>query len=287
MSRFRLIVVPYELGRLRAGVGRGPERLLAAGAERALAAAGAHVDCELVELERPYDRSGEGDVDACFALIREVAGRVRRATQDGAMPVVLSGSCFVGVGIVAGLAEPAPGVVWLDAHSDFNSPDITTEGYFDGMGLAVLTGGAWQGLSATVPGARAVPETAVVLAGARDFDPADEARLRASAIAHLPPDALRAPGPLLGAVAALRPAISGVYLHVDLDVLDASIAAVNVFAAPGGLTADELEALVAATCDRCPVRAISLTAYDPDGDAASRVPPIALRLLGAVAHHMP
>jgi len=43
--------------------------------------------------------------------------------------------------VVAGLAEPDPAVVWFDAHSDFNTPDTSIEGYFDGMGLAVLT---WQ-----------------------------------------------------------------------------------------------------------------------------------------------
>jgi arginase len=280
VTAYRLIVVPYELGRLREGVGRGPERLLEMGAEAALAAPGGRVRTELVELEASWSATGIGEVDACFELIRRVAAQVRDALAAEEFPVVLSGSCFAGVGVVAGLAEAVPAVVWFDAHSDFNSPDTTIEGYFDGMGLAVLTGGAWQGMLATVPGARPVSESAVVLAGARSFDPPEVARLRASQVTHLPPAEL--PG-LVRAVRAISPAPSGVYLHVDLDVLDLAEAHVNVYSAPGGPTGRELCDLVADVAGSCPVRAVSLTAYDPQFDPDGRVPPIALDLLTRIA----
>ena len=276
VAGYRLIVVPYELGRLRDGVGNGPERLLEAGAEAALAASGAPVRRELVELDPAFNRTGRGEVDACFELIRLVAGRVRAAVEDGAFPVVLSGSCFAGVGVVAGLTEPDPAVVWFDAHSDFNSPDTSIGGYFDGMGLAVLTGGAWQAMHARVPGARPVPESAVILAGARDFDPPEVRRLGASAVTHLRPEEL---GGLAGALAAISPAPSGVYVHVDLDVLDSDEARVNVYSAPGGPSGAELADLVGTVCRESPVRALSLTAYDAGFDPEDRVPPIALDLL--------
>ena len=56
-------------------------------------------------------RAAESDVDASFELIRMVAARVEEAVSDGAFPVVLSGSCFVAVGVVAGLKERSPGVL--------------------------------------------------------------------------------------------------------------------------------------------------------------------------------
>ena len=105
MNAYRLIVVPYELGRLRDGVGNGPERLLAAGTEDVLSASGARVRRELVQIDEAFNRTGVGEVDACFELIRRVAEQVREAVSDGEFPVVLSGSCFAGVGVVAGLAE--------------------------------------------------------------------------------------------------------------------------------------------------------------------------------------
>jgi len=161
-----VIVVPYELGRLGEGVGGGPDALLAAGAQAALASGGGRVGVELVELDPRFGSSGHGEADACFELIRLVREQVAGTVREGALPVVLSGSCFVAVGVVAGLGPPPPAVVWLDAHSDFNTPETTFEGYFDGMGLAVLTGGAWQAMHARVPGAVPVAEQSVVLAGA-------------------------------------------------------------------------------------------------------------------------
>jgi arginase len=283
VSHIRVIAVPYELDRLRAGVGRGPERLLELGAEDALATSGATVRTEIVELQNSYGGSVEDEVDASFELIRLVSGRVGAAVDEGAFPVVLSGSCFAAVGVVAGLVGPPPSVVWFDAHADFNNPETAVFGYFDGMGLAVMTGSAWQGLLATVPGARPLPESAVVLAGARAFDPPEERRLRASAITHLSAGELSAPDALVSAVEALTPPSTSLYIHVDLDVLDAGVAPVNVYSAPDGLDADQLEDLLGTLIQKFSVRAVSLTAYDPDCDADGLLPPIAFRLLRTIA----
>jgi arginase len=287
MTEIRLLVVPYEVGAIRMGVGRGAERLLEAGAERALASRGAPVRVELVELEEAVrDASGASEAKAGFELVQLVAARAREAIADDAFPVLLSGSCFAGLGMVAGMEEESPGVVWFDAHGDFNTPDSTVDGYFDGMGLAMLTGEAWPSMSSTAMGGNTVPEGAVVLAGARDFDPAEEDRLEASAIRHLPAESIDSPDAVAEGVGNLEPAPSGVYVHVDLDVLDSEVAKVNIYSAPGGLSAAGLEAQVHSLLETCPVRAISLTAYDPECDAGDQVPPIAMRLLEAVAEHV-
>lgn len=272
---------------MRKGVGRRPERLLEEGAEQALSGSGATVSREILELDWDFnERSGSGEDDASFELMGLVSKRVAAARADDAFPVVLSGSCFAAVGVVAGLGEPAPGVVWLDAHSDFNSPETTLEGYLDGMGLAMLTGGAWQNMVAGIPGANPLPETAALLVGARDFDEPEKRRLDESAVRLVEPERLRSPEALLDAIDGLDPAPSGLYLHVDLDVLDSDEAGVNVYSAPGGVSADELEALVGAVIDLGPVRALSLTTYDPERDREGRVPPIAMRLLGALAERL-
>ena len=287
MTEFRLLAVPYEVGALRMGVGRGPERLLQAGAEKALGSRGARVRLEIVELrEHQMDASGASEAGAGFELIRLVADRARAAIADGAFPVLLSGSCFAGLGMAAAMNEPSPAVVWFDAHGDFNTPDSSVDGYFDGMGVAVLTGEAWQGMSGPSMDGATVPEGAVVLAGARDFDPAELNRLRASAIRHLPPERIEADDSVAEAVDSIRPEPTGLYLHVDLDVLDADQARVNIYSVEGGLTAPQLESQVRSLLERCPVRAVSLTAYDPECDADGRVPPIALQLLEIVAERV-
>jgi arginase len=187
--------------------------------------------------------------------------------------------------VVTGLEECSPGVVWFDAHGDFNTPESSVDGYFDGMPLAILTGGAWRTMVSERE-VRTVPESAVVQAGARDFDPLEQLRLDSSSIHRLPPDAVDSEDAVTRAVDSLEPAPTGLYLHVDLDVLDSEEAKVNIYSAPNGLSAAQLEAQVRSLLDTRPIRAVSLTAYDPECDSDARVPPIALRLLEAVAERV-
>lgn len=282
MRPIRLIVVPYEVGRLRDGVGKGPEHLLEAGAEEALRSAGADVTRVTLELTgKPSD-----EIDASFELIRMTAREVAAAMSAGEFPVVLSGSCaYPGVGVVNGLGEVTPAVLWFDAHGDFNDPATGDSGYFDGMGISVLTGSAWQGMLATVDGAEPIPETAVLHVGGRDFDAPEVVRVEASELNLLTVDGLRGGG-LPVALDSLRPEPSGIYLHLDLDVIDGEQVPVNIYGAPGGLTPGELEAAVASILETQPIRAVSLTAYDPEVDVGDAVPPIALRLLRALAEHL-
>ena len=120
-----------------------------------------------------------------------------------------------------------------------NTPESTVFGYFDGMGMAILTGEAWTAMRAAVPGDGPIPESAVVLAGARDLDEREQERLRASQITHLAPHDLERSDALIEAAENLG--ASGLYLHVDLDVLDRDEALVNVYSAPGGPSAAQLE----------------------------------------------
>jgi arginase len=283
MTEIRLLAVPYEVGALRMGVGRGPERLIEAGAQKALSSHGAEVSVEMIELKDDgRDRSGASEAKAAFELIGLVADGVRNAIDDGAFPVLLSGSCFAGIGMVTGMGERSPGVVWFDAHGDFNTPESTIDGYFDGMPLAILTGGAWRTM---INGReiRTVPETAVVLAGARDFDPMEQLRLDSSSVHHLPPGEVNSDDAVARAADDMDPPPTGLYLHLDLDVLDSEEARVNIYSVPDGLRAAQLTSQVRSLLETRPVRAVSLTAYDPECDPEGRVPPIALRVLEIVA----
>ena len=186
MTGYRLIVVPYELGRLRDGVGNGPERLLTAGVEAVLAEAGASCPAGGRRADRALNQTGRGEVDACFDLIRQVAEQVRSAVDEGVFPVVLSEAALLGSAWSPGSPSRRPPSCGSTPMPTSTPRTPRSSGYFDGMGLAVLTGGAWQAMHARVPGARPVPESAVILAGARDFDPPEVRRLEASAVTHLP-----------------------------------------------------------------------------------------------------
>jgi arginase len=225
--------------------------------------------------------SFSAEVQTAFALDRLIAERVADSVVDGALPIVLSGNCISSVGTLGGLALGRIGVIWFDAHGDFNTPETTTGGFLDGMALAVATGRCWTSLAATVQGFRPVPDEYVVLIGARDLDPAEEALLETSDIAQLPPVVLRKLwAPVLDDLASR---VTDVYLHVDLDVLDPAEGRANSYAAPGGLRIDEVVRMIAEIGRSLAIRAAALTAFDPACDGDGRVRAAAIRIARAIA----
>jgi arginase len=269
-----LLAVPYHLGHLSVGMGAGPDRLLDAGVGDALRRNGHDVEVERVSLDPQPN-----EVAALFATAGLVSRHVAAAVDRGAFPLVLSGNCFCSLGIVAGVGGDL-GVVWLDAHPDFNTAEATTSGFADGMGLAVLTGTGWNALRATIPGYRIVPERNVILVGARDINPAEEARLQASGITRL--DVAEAGSRLTPVATELAARVEAVYFHLDLDVLDPSEGRANDYAAAGGLRASDVSSAIDAIGRLLAVRAAAVTAYDPTLDPDGSLAGTAVELVARI-----
>jgi arginase len=201
-------------------------------------------------------------------LVRRLADRVRRSLDDGAFPLVLAGGCNSSLGTAAGIATEALGVVWFDAHGDFDDPDENTSGYFDVMGLAMLTGRGWRAQREAIPGHVDIPEGNVILAGVRDLEPYQRERLDRSDVTAIPGAVDRER--LEAAVGELAQRVSGVYLHFDLDSIDAVQARANEYAAPGGPSVGHALECIRVVFDRLPVAAAALTSYDPGFDEDGR-----------------
>jgi arginase len=257
-------------------MGAGPLRLVGdPSISDELRAQGWDLQLETIETPDPNDpeivRIAEGD--------RRLARRVRAAHEGGAFPLVLAGNCNSCLGTVAGLGPV--GVVWFDAHADFDTPDRSL-GFFDGMGLAILTGNGWGLLRQTIPGFMPVDERDVVLVGVRDLEEHQRAPLDATAMRILPGPSFDSTG-FLHALDELRQRASRTYLHIDLDVLDTSEGRANRFAAAGGLSAQQLEWAVEMVFRRSAVAAAALTAYDPGLDEDGRMARAASRVIATVA----
>jgi len=271
--------VPFHAARRGLRSGAGPGALVERHDLRAVLGAAGH-RVEIEEIDLPDDVVPE--IARTFELNRHVAGAVCGAVSEGTLPLVLSGDCNACLGVTAGLSTQPLGVVWFDAHADFDTTDDNESGFFDVFGLAILTGTGWRAQRESIPGFRALPEDHVLLVGARDLEPYQRARLDASAIGRTSSEELRA-GALAECLRALRERGEAVYLHVDLDVLDPSEGTVNRWAAPGGLSADELVRAVELVGERFTIHAASLTAYDPSLDADGRVGRTAVRVAETIA----
>ena len=283
-----LIHVPYDSGHRGLRMGRGPLHFGEHGAADRLRAAGQDVAESVVDVPAPFPT----EVGTSFALYRALSDEVRAGTASGALPLVLAGNCGSALGTVSGLravpnagAGDDVGVVWLDAHADFNTPETTTSGFLDGQMLSALTGGCWRALTASIPGFRAVTDAHVVLVGARDLDAAEETALAASRVTWVRSTDVRtagAPAALETALATLAQRVSRVYLHIDLDVHDPAEVRANQYAAPEGLSASAVRDVVRCVAQRLPIAAAALTAYDPTYDADGRMLDVGMQLMECI-----
>jgi arginase len=272
VNEITLLVVPYHLGREGHGMALGPDAYLDGGLEQALASRG--YDVRVVRVVRPSpfkDRpSAIADINA------ELAKAIAAALREGRLALIAGGNCNVALGAVAGLQQAgrAPaGVVWFDAHGDFNTPTTTPSGFIDGMPLAILTGRCHRRIWARLRRGQdelvgPITDELVVHAGGRDLDPGEELEFALSTVARVSSREL-----LEGGARALDPALArlgeraaAVYLHIDIDVLDPATAPAVDFPAPHGLALEDLLAAVARVVSATPVRAVSVTAYDPECD---------------------
>ncbi len=239
-----VIGAPLDLGQDRRGVDMGPSAIRYAGLERRIeeldreCADWGNVPTPVAEAET------EGDEELRFleqikATCAEVATLVRRAREEGYLPLVLGGDHSVALGTLAGLPRDGPGgVLWLDAHGDLNTPETSVTGNVHGMVLAAalgLGGSAFEHEAWTLP---AVDPSRVAIVGVRSLDEAERTVLRdLGASVYTMSDLDR-----LGVEHAMREALAHVegpgFVHVslDMDVVDPADAPGVGTPVRGGLT---------------------------------------------------
>ena len=260
-----LLSSPYYLGHRDVGMGAGPTAFLDAGLEAVLEGSGHDVTTDVLNFAGPVNH----EVGASFLINRLQSEAVAAAMRSGSLPLMLAGNCNCCLGMLSGLGISDVAVVWFDAHGDFHTAESSSSGFFDGMGLNIATGNSWKTLAGAIPGFRPVPELKVVLAGIRDLEPTEKALLDESRINVVPYEELRRKGILDGLVAqldAVSARVRDVYLHVDLDVLDPSVAPINSYQPEGGLQLEELLQCFELVGERFQVRAATVACYDPSMD---------------------
>jgi arginase len=248
---------------------------------RATQASSAELDIDVeVERQGPFRDSASASLAVCRALTPLVAEAIRTER----LPIVLAGSCDVSKGILSAFDHSRCGVVWVDAHADFNTPESTRTGFFPGMSLAVLAGHCYREYWAQLGNNVAVPEDATLLLGVRAVDPWEQERLDRSALRIVAWRDGRPQGDVETALDLLAGRVKEVYLHLDMDALDPSLAP-GIVDDPvaGGMTLGDLDGVIRGMTERFRLRAVALTAFNPARDVGGITLRSALRVIELVS----
>ena len=206
------------------------------------------------------------------AYSRALAERVTAAIAHGRFGVVLGGDCSVVLACLLAArkkAGDAVGLVYVDAHADFASPDESRTGSAASMALALAIGRSQSPLSRLAGSAPLVDAHRVALLGRRDLPQEwhGHAAFARSSILDVPSaqlqsdDWLEVAATTLGQVAP--PNVRGFWIQVDADVLDPAAMAAVDSPEPGGLTPRELLRVLTPLVQHPRALGLSLTTYDP------------------------
>ncbi|GAB3686058.1 arginase [Salinarchaeum chitinilyticum] len=290
----RILGVPTDYGANRRGVDMGPSAIRYAGLADAIARADADCiddgDLSVVRAESTDpDRAPMNDRAKFLSEVADVSERladvVAGVCTDGELPLVLGGDHSIAIGSMAGAARDAEiGVVWFDAHGDFNTPTTTPSGNVHGMSLAAALGLDEFG---DLPWAQApglAPER-VALVGLRNLDPAEREAIRDSPVSAYPMSDIDERGivdVVEDALASASDGADGLHVSLDMDWLDPKEAPGVGTPERGGVTYREAHAALerVAAADT-PTRSLEVVEVNPVLDSHNETAELACELVAS------
>ncbi|MGZ6347370.1 MAG: arginase [Anaerolineales bacterium] len=244
-----IIGIPIDLGADRRGVDMGPSAIRYAHLQQKLEALGYTVEdkgnievpiaemCTITDPKLKY-------LDCIVPMSRRASGAVATSIQAGHLPLVLGGDHSLSLGSIRGAAKSKRlGVIWIDAHADFNTDRTTPSGNIHGMPLAALCGLGHGRLTQLwdepLP---VVDPKRVAIIGARDLDPGEKINLREAGVMVMGMEQIDR----LGMADVMKKAIErvsrdtdSIYLSFDMDAMDPRHAPGVGTPVPAGLTQRE------------------------------------------------
>lgn len=288
-----ILGMPMDLGQSRRGVDMGPSGMRCAGLNETVRSLGYRVR-DLGDLSVPVLESlmgCEGEAAGGMAFLDPIAGVCRDAIAAlGAVPaaefpIVLGGDHSIALGSIPGVCRGVrTGVVWIDAHTDFNIPETSPSGNIHGMPLAALLGRGDPRLVELGQACGPIRCEDVIIVGARSVDPGERDLLRTLGVTVFSMkeiDRLTIARVADEVIARLR-GLSRVHVSLDADALDPSYAPGVGTPVPGGLTYREAHMMMELLHDAGIVTSLDLVEVNPVLDRANATAAIMVELAASL-----
>ncbi len=285
----RIIGVPIDLGQQHRGVDMGPVAIRYAGLSSVLKKLGYHTqDVGNIDVPGHYTLTDRGFADR-LPLIRaaceDTYELARRAVRDDTIPIFLGGDHSASIGSIGGVTHDHDcGLIWIDAHGDFNTPETSETGNIHGMALAVLYGkGPMELVEVGRNGPKVKPEH-VVLIGPRELDEIEKEHLRASGTTIFTMRDIDELGMSTVIARALERLGQCRHIHVslDMDSIDPNEAPGVGTPVAGGLTYREAQLIMETISDTGLLHSLDIMEINPILDVGNRTAQVAVSLTASL-----
>jgi arginase len=286
----RIIGVPMDLGQNRRGVDMGPSAARYAGLQARLEQLGHTVyDEGNIQVPNPEEHAAEGTdkrLTAVAAACQTIYEMGTKCVDQGDFAIYLGGDHSISIGSIAAAAQhdDQVGVIWIDAHADFNTPQSSPSGNIHGMPVAALIGeGAEPLVNVGYPGPK-LQAAHIVQIGIRDLDMPERDRLAQSGISVFTMRNLDE----LGMAAVARQALNRlrhlkrIHISLDMDSLDPDEAPGVGTPVPGGLSYREAHLLMEILGDNGRVQSLDIVEINPILDDRNKTAELAVQLAASL-----
>ena len=284
-SVVRVIGVPMDLGQQQRGVDMGPSAIRYAGLSPRLSRLGYRVD-DRGNLPVPAHVSVPREhLVATIRTACEVAYReAEQAVSAGHTPLFLGGDHTVALGTVGGVSHSRRcGLIWIDAHGDFNTPETTTTGNVHGMPLAALLGRGDPELTEVGRAGPKVHPDDVVAIGLRQLDPTERQMLKQSGMGLFTMRDIdeRGLSEVLHTALDQLAHLPCFHVSLDMDAIDPVEAPGVGTPVRGGLTYREAQLLMEIVADSGKLGSMDVVEVNPVLDHENRTARMAVELVAS------
>lgn len=282
----RIIGIPTDLGQSLRGVDMGPGAVRYAGLMGRLKKLGYAVE-DAGNIPVPV-RDTVSDQENIWFLptVRRICEDIyrwgKKAREDKCIPIFIGGDHSVSIGTVGGVTHDGPtGVIWVDAHGDFNTHKTSPSGNIHGMSLAALVGLGDPGLVDLGRSGAKVRAQDIVMIGVRDLDPDEKTLLKDSGIRVYTMREVDERGMAAVAAESIKTLahVKRIHVSLDLDALDPTEAPGVGTPSGGGLTYREAQLLMELLADTKLVQSVDVVEVNPILDERNETATIAVELV--------